>query len=82
MATNSFYCWLKYLAITFTATSFLFLEIDMLTYWKITFTIALVAVLVGTVDRMTPYKCKVSRDLLTLAFMAFVAIGLSVEVWA
>lgn len=54
----------------------------MLIYWKITFTIALVAVLVGSVDRMTPYKCKVSRDLLTLVFMAFVVIGLSLEVWA
>lgn len=54
----------------------------MLTYWKITFTIALVAVLAGSVDRMTPYKCHTMRDLLTLAFMAFVVIGLSLEVWA
>lgn len=54
----------------------------MLTYWKITFTIALVAVLVGSFDRMTPYKCKVARDLLTLAFMAFVVIGMAFEVWA
>lgn len=53
----------------------------MLTYWKITFTIALVAVLVGAVDRYTPYKCHTMRDLLTLLFMAFVVIGLSVEVW-
>ena len=54
----------------------------MLTYWKITFTIALVAVLAGAVDRYTPYKCHTMRDLLILAFMAFVVIGLGVEVWA
>lgn len=53
----------------------------MLTYWKATFTIALVAVLVGSVDRWTPYKCHTMRDLLVLAFMAFVVIGLSFEVW-
>jgi hypothetical protein len=53
----------------------------MLTYWKITFTIALVAVLVGAVDRYTPYKCYAVRDMLILAFMSFVVIGLSVEVW-
>ena len=53
----------------------------MLTYWKVTFTIALVAVLVGSVDRYTPYKCTTMRDLLALLFMVFVVIGLSVEVW-
>lgn len=54
----------------------------MLTYWKITFTISLVAVLVGAVDRWTKYKCPTMRDLLVLAFMSFVCIGLTVEVWA
>jgi cell division protein FtsX len=70
----------------------------MLTYWKITFTIALVAVLVGAikwaigkstpVDKITPKKFRafkilsVSTDLLTLAFIMFVVIGLGVEVWA
>lgn len=54
----------------------------MLTYWKITFTVALVAVLVGAVDRMTPYKCHTMRDLLILAFMAFASIGMALEVWA
>ena len=53
----------------------------MLTYWKITFTIALVAVLVDAVDRWTEYKCHTMRDLLMLAFMSFVVIGSSVEVW-
>jgi len=69
-------------ALAFTAASFLFLEIEMLTYWKITFTIALVAVLVGTIDRYTPYKCHTMRDLLILAFMAFSAIGMALELWA
>jgi len=54
----------------------------MLTYWKITFTIALVAVLVGAVDRWTEYRCYAVRDLLLLAFMSFVCIGLAIEVWA
>ena len=70
----------------------------MLTYWKITFTIALVAVLIGAIkwatgkgvpiDKITPKKLKifrvlsVSTDLLTLAFIVFVVIGLGVEVWA
>lgn len=53
----------------------------MLTYWKITFTIALVALFADTIDRYTPFKCKVVRDLLVLCFMAFVCIGMSVEVW-
>lgn len=70
----------------------------MLTYWKITFTIALVAVLVGTlkraigkstpVDRITLNRLRafrvisVSTDLLTLAFMTFAVIGMAFEVWA
>lgn len=54
----------------------------MLTYWKITFTIALVAVLVGAVDRWTECKCYTVRDLLLLSFMSFVCIGLAIEVWA
>lgn len=54
----------------------------MLTYWKITFTIALVGVLVGAVDRWTEYKCYTVRDLLLLAFMSFTCIGLAIEVWA
>lgn len=70
----------------------------MLTYWKITFTIALVAVLVGTlkwaigksapVDKITLNRIRafrvisVSTDLLTLAFMTFVVIGMAFEVWA
>lgn len=54
----------------------------MLTYWKITFTIALVAFLVGAVDRYTPYKCSTARDLLVLAFMTFVVIGMALEVWS
>lgn len=53
----------------------------MLTYWKITFSIALVCVLVGSIDRYTHYRMSTLRDLLVLAFMAFVVIGLSVEVW-
>lgn len=52
----------------------------MLTYWKITFTIALVGALVGAVDRYTPHKCHTMRDLLVLAFMAFLVIGLAFEV--
>lgn len=53
----------------------------MITYWKITFTIALVAVFFGAIDRYAPFKCKVVRDLLVLCFMTFVCIGMSVEVW-
>lgn len=64
----------------------------MLIYWKITFTIALAAVLTREVDRYkrkkrnTPKehstKLGHSANLLLLAFMSFVCIGLAVEVWA
>lgn len=53
----------------------------MIAYWKITFTIALAAVFVGAIDRYTPFKCKIVRDLIVLVFMTFVCIGMSVEVW-
>lgn len=64
----------------------------MLTYWKITFTILLAAVLVREVDRYKRKKINApkehsthlghSANLLLLAFMSFVCICLAVEVWA
>ena len=68
----------------------------MLTYWKITFTIALVGVAIWVIEKYIPYSAKVPftknlmvyecmiilLDILILAFMAFVVIGLGVEVWA
>lgn len=68
----------------------------MLTYWKITFTIALVGVFVHLIESKIPYGTKMPftknmhidellnnlSGLLLLAFMSFVCIGLSIEVWA
>ena len=64
----------------------------MLTYWKITFTILLVAVLMREVGRYKRNKLNSpkehstklghSANLLLLAFMSFVCIGLAIEVWA
>lgn len=67
----------------------------MLTYWKITFTIALVGAAIWTVKDYVPtnlkvpftksmyiYKClDIALDLLWLAFMAFLVIGMAFEVW-
>nr|WP_283647406.1 hypothetical protein [Alteromonas macleodii] len=64
----------------------------MLTYWKITFTIALVAVFTYELDKYKRKKINApkehstklghSANLLLLAFMSFVCIGLAIEVWA
>lgn len=64
----------------------------MLTYWKITFTIALVSVLTYEIDKYKRKKHNApkehstklghSANLLLLTFMSFVCIGLAIEVWA
>ena len=64
----------------------------MLTYWKITFTILLFAVLAREVDRYKRKKLNAPKEhstrlghaanLLLLSFMSFVCIGLAIEVWA
>lgn len=64
----------------------------MLTYWKITFTILLAAVLLHEVDRYNRKKLNAPKEystklghaanLLLLAFMSFICIGLAIEVWA
>lgn len=64
----------------------------MLTYWKITFTISLVAVFTYELDKYKQKKINAPKEhstklghtanLLLLAFMSFVCIGLAIEVWA
>lgn len=64
----------------------------MLTYWKITFTIALVAVLTYEIDKYKRKKINAPKEhstrlghvsnLLLLTFMSFVCIGLAIEIWA